>query len=64
LRKGRRIVYSPYLSGVSNLDWDALPARDEVAAFRRANEELMPDCRFYPSSLGLAPSNAYQLISK
>jgi glycosyltransferase involved in cell wall biosynthesis len=62
LRFGKRIVYSPYLSGVSDLDWEALPTASEIAEFERANADLMPDCRFYPRPLARQAGQAYKLF--
>ena len=64
LRAGKRIVYSPYLSGVSNLDWDALPTPAESQEFEIRNADLMPDSRFYPSALGMEAGNSYRLALK
>jgi isocitrate lyase len=61
LRSGKRVIYSPYLSGVSDLDWDALAKPEEVAAFERKNADLMPDRRFYPAAFGLQAGKAYKL---
>ena len=62
LRTGKRIVYSPYLSGVSNLDWDALPRSAESREFEIRNADLMPDSRFYPAAFGMEARNSYRLV--
>ncbi len=62
LRTGKRVIYSPYLSGVSSLDWDALPKPAEIAEFHRSNADLMPDHRFYPAAMGMQAGQAYRLI--
>jgi glycosyltransferase involved in cell wall biosynthesis len=61
LRTGRRIIYSPYLSGVSNIDWDCLPEPAEIQEFRSRNADLMPDSRFYPSAFDMQPGKSYRL---
>ncbi|HEY3938111.1 MAG TPA: glycosyltransferase [Bryobacteraceae bacterium] len=62
LRTGKRVVYSPFMSGVSGLDWDALIKPQEREAFRNANGDIFPDRRFYPGSFGLTTEEAYRLI--
>ena len=63
LRKRRRVIYSPYLSGVSDLDWDALAKAEEVAEFQRTNADLMPDHRFYPAAFDMHVGQGYKLRS-
>jgi glycosyltransferase involved in cell wall biosynthesis len=53
LRSGKRIVYSPFLSGVSDLDWDSLVAPSERDLFSEMNKSLIPDQRFYSRHLSL-----------
>jgi glycosyltransferase involved in cell wall biosynthesis len=60
LRTGKRVIYSPFLSAVSDLDWDALAKPEEVAEFQRANADLMPDCRFYPAAFCRQSGHAYR----
>ena len=61
LRTGQRVIYSPYLSALSDLDWRTLAAPAEIAQFRARNADLMPDHRFYPAAFGMRPELAYQL---
>jgi glycosyltransferase involved in cell wall biosynthesis len=63
LRTGKRIVYSPFLSGVSDLDWDALTSSREKGLFRSLNSDIIPDHRFYPRFLSLKRDSGYQLVS-
>lgn len=53
IRSGKRIVYSPFLSGVSELDWDSLVAGSERNVFEEINWDLIPDLRFYSRYLSL-----------
>jgi hypothetical protein len=53
LRSGKRIVYSPFLSGVSDLDWDSVIAPSERNLFLEVNKDLIPDRRFYSRWLSL-----------
>ncbi len=61
LRNGKRVIYSPYLSGVSDVDWELLQWDEEIAEFQSSNADLMPDHRFYPSVFGMQPGQAYRL---
>jgi len=61
LRNGRRIAFSPYLSGVSSVDWDTLQTPMEIARFLAGNAALLPDRRFYPAAFGMQPGRAYRL---
>jgi hypothetical protein len=53
LRAGKRVVYSPFLSGVSDLDWNALVSPEEANLFARINADIIPDRRFYSRNLSL-----------
>lgn len=53
LRAGKRVVYSPFLSGVSDLDWGTLVDPGEKNLFARMNADLIPDRRFYSRNLSL-----------
>jgi glycosyltransferase involved in cell wall biosynthesis len=64
LRTAKRVIYSPFLSGVSKVDWDAMPKPSETADFVRENADAMPDSRFYPSALGMQPGQSYRLVVK
>jgi hypothetical protein len=61
LRHNKRVIYSPYLSGVSDVGWSTLASDEEIFAFREQNADLMPDHRFYPLSLGMQLDQAYRL---
>jgi glycosyltransferase involved in cell wall biosynthesis len=53
IRSHKRIVYSPFLSGVSELDWRSLVPPSEIDLFSEANKSLIPDRRFYSRYLSL-----------
>lgn len=53
LRTGKRVVYSPFLSGVSDVDWETLVSSAELELFARMNQDLIPDRRFYSRNLSL-----------
>jgi hypothetical protein len=53
LRSSKRIVYSPFLSGVSDLDWDSLVLPSERDLFAQMNQDIIPDRRFYSRHLSL-----------
>lgn len=59
LRTGKRMVYSPFLSGVSDLDWETLSNPDEQHQFAESNRDLIPDRRFYPRSFSLEKPFAF-----
>lgn len=53
LRAGKRVIYSPFLSGLSDLDWNTLVSRGEMDLFARINADIIPDRRFYSRNLSL-----------
>jgi hypothetical protein len=60
LRLKKRIVYSPFLSAVSSIDWDALVAAGERELFQNVNRDILPDRRYYSRYLGLKRESAYK----
>jgi len=61
LRRKKRVIYSPLLSGRSDFDWDSLVTQEERSRFLEASKDLSPDQRFYPRPFGLTAATAYQL---
>jgi hypothetical protein len=59
-RLKRRIVYSPLLSAVSSIDWDALVTPRERELFENVNRDILPDRRYYSRYLGLKRESAYK----
>lgn len=53
LRTRKRVVYSPFLSGISDVDWDSFIDTAEMACFESANRDIVPDRRFYSPHLSL-----------
>ncbi|MFL6451609.1 MAG: glycosyltransferase [Bryobacteraceae bacterium] len=53
LRRGKRIVYTPFLGGVCSVVWDGLITKDERALFKSLNSDILPDRRYYPKPLSL-----------
>jgi hypothetical protein len=47
------VVYSPFISGVSDFDWETLIDPSEQALFARMNQDIIPDHRFYSRNLSL-----------
>jgi hypothetical protein len=52
-RNSARIIYTPFLSGISQLDWDTLISSQERDLFASQNYDLIPDRRFYSPLLSL-----------
>jgi hypothetical protein len=50
---GKRVVYSPFLSGLSTLDWEMLIDPAEKELFSETNRHLIPDRRFYSPHFSL-----------
>jgi hypothetical protein len=61
-RSGKRIAYSPLMSGTSTTNWDELTSAAESAVFEEVNRDLLPDRRFYPRYFGLEWQEAYRLV--
>ena len=59
LRCGKRVVYSPFLSAVSDLDWDTLIDPAEQSLFAQLNQDILPDRRFYSRNLSLERAFAF-----
>jgi hypothetical protein len=53
LRKRARIVYTPFIGGVSNFAWDALVTKGELNLFTSLNGDILPDRRYYPKPFSL-----------
>ena len=53
LRRGKRVVYTPFLGGVSAGSWDPLITSKERDLFTSVNRDILPDRRFYPAPLSL-----------
>jgi len=62
LRTAKRVIYSPFFSAVSGLDWDAQVQAGERERFRAANRDILPDQRFYSRYFGLTKESAYQPV--
>ena len=59
LRGGKRVVYSPFMRAISDVDWDALVEPAEWTLFAEKNHDVIPDRRFYPRPFSLQA--AFQL---
>ena len=53
-KAGKRIVYSPYLGGVSDVHWNTLVSDSEVQVFADRYRDIIPDRRYYSCALSLA----------
>ncbi len=54
MRTGKRVIYSPYLSGVSDVPWEDLIDASEVRSFAEINRDVIPDRRYYSRGLSLS----------
>ena len=54
IRSGKRVVYSPYLSGVSDIVWETMIDPSEVRLFAEINRDIIPDQRYYSRGLSLS----------
>lgn len=62
LRKNRRVVYSPFLSGATDEEWESRVSDTERRAFLNANRDILPDTRFYPACFGLDMAHRYEPV--
>ena len=53
LRDNRRVIYTPFLSGMFNDHWEQLIGASERQAFLKQHAHLIPDRRFYPKPFSL-----------
>ena len=59
---GKRVVYSPFLGGISHVEWDTLVAPAEKNLFAEMNSHLIPDRRFYSPNLSLEKPFALEAV--
>jgi hypothetical protein len=52
-RTGTRVIYTPFLSAISDLDWEILTGSEERQLFASLNSDLIPDRRYYSQHLSL-----------
>jgi len=53
LRNGKRVIYTPYLSGKSEMNWTRAASPEERQLFADRNRDLLPDRRYYPKYFSL-----------
>jgi glycosyltransferase involved in cell wall biosynthesis len=58
-RRGVRVVYSPFLQGWTDEDWEGNVADEDVRDFLRANRDVVPETAFLSRHLGLTPLQRY-----
>ena len=58
-KHGERVVYSPFISGETKIDWDCLIGEDERRRFVSYALELIPERRLLSPDLGLSRDSAY-----
>lgn len=63
-RRGKRVIYSPFIYGQTAQDWSSLVSEDEHNAFAHYAWDLMPDEELLSPHLGLDLSVAYRPVSR
>jgi glycosyltransferase involved in cell wall biosynthesis len=63
-RSGKRIVYTPFMTGQSDFEVDPGVSHDEMLSFRARCGDVLPDTRFYSKHFGLLREQAYTPISQ
>ena len=58
-RWGKRVVYSPFLAVRAETDWFDRWTQEERIRFAEANQDLLPDTRYYSRHFGLSVDRAY-----
>jgi hypothetical protein len=53
LRQNQRVIYTPFLSGISDVPWNDLVSPEERELWLAQNGDLVPDARFYPKQFSL-----------
>ena len=53
LRDQRRVIYTPFLSGISDTNWEKFVTPDERKVFLKENARAIPDRRYYPQPFSL-----------
>jgi glycosyltransferase involved in cell wall biosynthesis len=61
-RRGRRVVYTPFMLALCEKDWDALVSDAERQAFVAAYADLMPDATLLSPRLGLDVAASYRPV--
>lgn len=61
LRQNQRIIYSPFLSGLSDEHWQKFVKEEEKEMFVKINQDLIPDNRFLSSFLSFDKDTPYQI---
>lgn len=53
IRDRRRVIYTPFLSGSSNTNWEDFVTLEEKRIFFKENSDVIPDRRYYPHPFSL-----------
>ena len=53
VRDRRRVIYTPFLSGISDANWEKFVLPDERRIFLQENAGSIPDRRYYPQPFSL-----------
>jgi glycosyltransferase involved in cell wall biosynthesis len=61
---GRRVVYTPFVSGRATSDWDVMVSEAERRAFNQYAAKLIPDTTLLSPRLGRSRESAYTPVSE
>jgi glycosyltransferase involved in cell wall biosynthesis len=62
MKTGKRVVFSPFLQGSSDEDWQVRTSTAEQQRFLQSHVDLLPDRRYYPVSVSLASGKAFHAV--
>jgi hypothetical protein len=63
-RTGTRVIYTPFLQGWTDEDWEGMVSDQEADHFLVANQDVVPETAFLSRHLGLTPSSRYSPVSE
>ena len=56
-RSGVRVIYTPFLQGWTDVDWEGIVSDQEMNDFLAANRDVVPETALLSRHLGLTPSH-------
>ena len=58
-RRKKRVIYTPFIQGTCDDDWDSYVTQNEKDSFIKANEDIIPETHLLSPRLGLSSDKAY-----